>query len=109
MEAAVEYTTTSSSSSSSRFVGVLPVSRQLPNDLRKLALAYLYMVVVSFIESCMAVVSNIRLPDPKHYPPLDDVVFETLPFMPWAFRWAEIITLLMGVVLALVFVFHKHR
>lgn len=92
-----------------RFPGGVPVSRQLPNDLRKLGLSYAYMMLISFCECFMAVVSNIRLPDPKQYPPLPDVVFESLPFLPWAFHWAELIALLMGGTLIVIILFHKHR
>jgi hypothetical protein len=84
-------------------------SRQLPRELRKLGLSYAYMMLISFMECFTTVVVHIRLPDPSRYPPLPDVVLNSLPFLPWAFQAAEMTTILMFVSVATICLFHKHR
>jgi len=55
------------------------------------------------------VIVDTRVPDMKQYPPLPDLVLSNMPLIPWAFKFCEMIMLIMGVFLLTVIVFHKHR
>jgi len=72
-------------------------------------ISVLYAFTVFFVTSFVMVFVHDRVPDMKKYPPLPDIVLDNVPLIPWAFKMCEVTALILGVVLAIVLFFHKHR
>ncbi|KAL9644683.1 hypothetical protein ABK040_012337 [Willaertia magna] len=46
---------------------------------------------------------------PKNYPPLPDIVLDNVPLIPVAFQISELIAVILGSILFLIVILHKHR
>jgi hypothetical protein len=71
--------------------------------------AAIFAIAAAFVMSYVVVLVTARVPDPAKFPPLPDIVLDTLPPIAGAFAASEYI----GVVLTSIFVglmsFHRHR
>ncbi|KAH7720734.1 Sphingomyelin synthase-related 1 [Aphelenchoides avenae] len=77
--------------------------------LVKMMLAFTYCSLALLLTAFVMVVVHDRVPDMKTYPPLPDIVLDSLPLIPWAFEMCELIALMMTIALFTVLFFHKHR
>lgn len=75
----------------------------------KTVLAFLYVLVVSWITAFVMVIVHDRVPDMEKYPPLPDILLDNIPHIPWAFEMCELTGMVLLVVWCVVLVFHKHR
>lgn len=78
-------------------------------DLFKLTMAGLFLMVVSFLTSFTMTVVHERLPDPSLFPPLPDIILDSVPHIPWAFEAAEVLCLMLASTVAIICVFHSFR
>ncbi|CAB4000429.1 Sphingomyelin synthase-related 1, partial, partial [Paramuricea clavata] len=78
-------------------------------DTGRTLLAVVYCVMVLIITSLTMTVVHDRVPDMNRYPPLPDIFLDNMPLVPWAFYICELSASIMGFILALVIVMHKHR
>lgn len=69
----------------------------------------MYCVVVLIITALTMTVAHDRVPDMNRYPPLPDIFLDNLPLIPWAFYMTELSASIMGIILLLLVVMHKHR
>uniref|UniRef100_A0A915KJB0 SAM domain-containing protein n=1 Tax=Romanomermis culicivorax TaxID=13658 RepID=A0A915KJB0_ROMCU len=75
----------------------------------KTGLAALYCSISLLLTSFVMVIVHDRVPDMKTYPPLPDIVLDSIPLIPWAFQVCEILASALGFTWLLVLIFHKHR
>ena len=96
--------------------------------------AFLYVLVVSWLSAFVMVIVHDRVPDMERYPPLPDILLgesktvsslchflndfhtlfslpvpDNLPHIPWAFEMCELTGMVLMVLWSLVCIFHKHR
>lgn len=69
----------------------------------------LYSFFVFALTSFTMVLVNDRVPDMQRWPPLPDLFLDLLPYMPWAFDMCEVTALVLGLILLIILIFHKHR
>lgn len=79
------------------------------NNLQRGLVSALYALAVAFLTACTMTIVHDRVPDTSIYPPLPDLVLDNLPHIPWAFATAEIAILVLGVIMMLILILHKHR
>ncbi|KAA0189122.1 Sphingomyelin synthetase [Fasciolopsis buskii] len=75
----------------------------------KVLISALYLFVVAGITSFVMVIAHERLPDISKYPPLPDLLLDNLPYIDWAFEAAEWVGVVLGIVWAIILVFHRYR
>ena len=104
----------------------------------KTLLAFLYVLLVSWLTAFVMVIVHDRVPDMERYPPLPDLLLgeketslmfgrfalppcnvairclvsartDNLPHIPWAFEMCELCAMTLLVVWVTVCLFHKHR
>ena len=85
------------------------VSTNLEPEFIKLFVATFYLLFVLLLTTYTMVVVHDWVPNMDKYPPLPDIALDKIPYIPWAFEACEITTLIMGVILFIILVFHKHR
>jgi len=68
-----------------------------------------YVVLVAFITSFTMTVVHVRVPNQETFPPLPDIFLDNLPLIPWAFKLAEVIGMVLSIIFFVVLVLHKHR
>jgi len=85
------------------FVGTIRSDRKKTLSACLLALCTLYFC--SFI---ITIVDE-RLPDPKDFPPLPDLILDNVKQIPWAFSVTEKIMLIEVLTLITIIIFHRHR
>ncbi|XP_074647609.1 sphingomyelin synthase-related protein 1-like isoform X2 [Tubulanus polymorphus] len=84
-------------------------SRTLDPELWKTALSFMYGFLVFMLTSFVMVIVHDRVPDMNKYPPLPDIILDSLPYIPWAFELAELSALILGFMWCSILFFHKHR
>ncbi|XP_051578074.1 sphingomyelin synthase-related protein 1-like isoform X1 [Myxocyprinus asiaticus] len=84
-------------------------SGRLDPEYWKTALGALYAMLVCGVTSFVMVLVHERVPDMQMYPPLPDIFLESVPRIPWAFAMAEACGVVLGFILLLVLLMHKHR
>ncbi|TRY93681.1 hypothetical protein DNTS_029393 [Danionella cerebrum] len=84
-------------------------SGRLDPEYWKTALSALYAVLVCGVTSFVMVLVHERVPDMRTYPPLPDIFLDSVPRIPWAFAMAEACAVVLGSILMLVLLMHKHR
>jgi len=82
---------------------------QLKPERWKAVLAFLYVLMVSWLTAFVMVIVHDRVPDMETYPPLPDILLDNIPHIPWAFEMCEVSGMTLLVVWLLVVTFHKHR
>ena len=75
----------------------------------KLGIAVLYGLFVSWLTAVVMTVVHDRVPDMNKYPPLPDIILDSMPHVPWAFEMAEMAGMTLLTIWILVVIFHKHR
>ena len=78
-------------------------------DKARTLLAVVYCFMVLIITSLTMTVVHDRVPDMNRYPPLPDIFLDNMPLVPWAFYICELSASIMGFVLFMVIILHKHR
>ncbi|CAG0921533.1 unnamed protein product [Notodromas monacha] len=68
-----------------------------------------YFVLAILVTSVAVVVTELRVPDPKKYPPLPDIILENLRFIPWGLKAAEFAIMTLFLLFGFIFYIHKHR
>ena len=84
-------------------------SERLEPEYTKLIISFVYMFSVCLCTSLVMVVVHDRVPDTEKYPPLPDIVLDSMPLVPWAFQMCELTGLLLSTILFITLIFHKHR
>ncbi|KXJ17960.1 sphingomyelin synthase-related protein 1 [Exaiptasia diaphana] len=72
-------------------------------------LSFLYAFLVFCLTSFVMTVVHDRVPDMKKYPPLPDIVLDSVPLIPWAFMMCELTGIVLVSMWIAVLVLHKHR
>lgn len=75
----------------------------------KTLLAAGYCSISLLVTSFVMVIVHDRVPDMKMYPPLPDIVLDSIPLIPWAFQVCEVLACTLGIIWLVVLTFHKHR
>jgi len=75
----------------------------------KTLLAFLYVLLVSWVTAFVMVIVHDRVPDMEKYPPLPDIILDNVPHIPWAFQMCELTGMILFSLWVLVVLFHKHR
>ncbi|XP_074651667.1 sphingomyelin synthase-related protein 1-like [Tubulanus polymorphus] len=84
-------------------------SKNLDPELWKTALSFLYAFSVSLLNALIVVIVHNRIPDRNKYPPLPDILLDNIPYVPWAFKTAEIFAFTLSLMWFSILFFHKHR
>ncbi len=87
----------------------LTASSKLEPERWKALLAFLYVLVVSWLSAFTMVIVHDRVPDMEKYPPLPDLLLDSLPHIPWAFEMCEMAGMVLLTLWFVVILFHKHR
>ncbi|XP_021322761.2 sphingomyelin synthase-related protein 1 isoform X1 [Danio rerio] len=82
---------------------------RLDPEYWKTALGALYAMMVCGVTSFVMVLVHERVPDMRTYPPLPDIFLDSVPRIPWAFAMAEACAVVLGSMLMLVLLMHRHR
>uniref|UniRef100_A0A8B9GWT9 Sphingomyelin synthase-related protein 1 n=1 Tax=Astyanax mexicanus TaxID=7994 RepID=A0A8B9GWT9_ASTMX len=75
----------------------------------KTALIFVYVSLVFGMTSFIMVLVHEKVPDIHTYPPLPDIFLDSVPRIPWAFAMAEACAVILGCILLLTLLLHKHR
>ena len=78
-------------------------------DKGRTLLSIVYCFLVLIITALTMTVVHDRVPDMNRYPPLPDIFLDNMPLVPWAFYICELSASIMGFILAVVIILHKHR
>lgn len=79
------------------------------SDRKKTLLAFLLLACTIFFCSFIITIVDERLPDPKHFPPLPDLILENIEQIPWAFAVTEKIIVIEMTTLFTIILLHRHR
>ncbi|XP_032239989.2 uncharacterized protein LOC5514553 [Nematostella vectensis] len=72
-------------------------------------LSVLYAFLVFCLTSFVMTVVHDRVPDMKKYPPLPDIILDSVPLIPWAFTMCEFTGIVLWSMWVAVLFLHKHR
>lgn len=72
-------------------------------------LSVLYAFMVFCLTAFVMTVVHDRVPDMKKYPPLPDIILDSVPLIPWAFKMCEFTGIVLGSMWLTVLCLHKHR
>lgn len=84
-------------------------SSDLPTELWKTVLSFVYVFSVFLVTAFIMVVVHDRVPEMDKYPPLPDLFLDNMPYVPWAFDVCEMVGLVLCVIWFTILLFHKHR
>lgn len=79
------------------------------SDRKKTLSACLLALCTLYFCSFIITIVDERLPDPKNFPPLPDLILDNVKQIPWAFSVTEKILLIEVVTLITVILLHRHR
>jgi hypothetical protein len=79
------------------------------SDRKKTLSACLLALCTVYFCSFIITIVDERLPDPKIFPPLPDLILDNIKQIPWAFSVTEKIIVIEVLSLITVVVFHRHR
>ena len=79
------------------------------SDRKKTLAAFLLALCTVYFCSFIITIVDERLPDPRTFPPLPDLVLDNVKQIPWAFSVTEKIILIEMLTFATVIIFHRHR
>ncbi|KAL6478472.1 hypothetical protein MHYP_G00143070 [Metynnis hypsauchen] len=82
---------------------------RLEPEYWKTALIAVYVTLVFGITSFIMVLVHEKVPDIHTYPPLPDIFLDSVPRIPWAFAMAEGCAVVLGCMLLLTLLLHRHR
>ena len=75
----------------------------------KTLVAVLYCCCCFLITAYVMVCSAERAPERAKFPPLPDIVLDSLPYMPWAFEFSEYCVFLEIILVCFILAFHRYR
>ncbi|VDN56927.1 unnamed protein product [Dracunculus medinensis] len=78
-------------------------------SLFKLGIALSYCALSLLIAAFVMVYVHDRVPDMDHYPPLPDLLLDSIPKISWGFQVCEIIAIILFALWFMILFFHKHR
>lgn len=78
-------------------------------DRKKTLSAFLLALCTLYFCSFIITIVDERLPDPKKFPPLPDLVLDNVKQIPWAFAVTEKIIVIEMATLISILVLHRHR
>ena len=81
----------------------------IPLELWKTVLSFIYVFAVFMLTAFVMVVVHDRVPEMDKYPPLPDLFLDNMPHVPWAFDACELVGLTLGTMWFALLFFHKHR
>jgi hypothetical protein len=79
------------------------------SDRKKTLSACLLALCTLYFCSFIITIVDERLPDPKKFPPLPDLVLDNVKQIPWAFSVTEKIMLIEVLTLITIIILHRHR
>jgi hypothetical protein len=79
------------------------------SDRKKTLVAFILVLMAIYFCSFIITIVDERLPDPKNFPPLPDLILENIEQIPWAFAVTEKLILIEMSTLIIVILFHRHR
>ncbi|UJR28529.1 hypothetical protein I4U23_009766 [Adineta vaga] len=79
------------------------------SDRKKTLSACLLALSTVYFCSFIITIVDERLPDPKNFPPLPDLILDNVKQIPWAFSVTEKIILIEVLTLIMILVLHRHR
>ena len=79
------------------------------SERKKTLSAFLLAVITIYFCSFIITIVDERLPDPKTFPPLPDLILENIKQIPWAFAVTEKLILIEMITLLTVILLHRHR
>ena len=79
------------------------------SDKKKTFFAFLLALSTVFFCSFIITIVDERLPDPKNFPPLPDLILDNIQQIPWAFAVTEKLILLEISVLLIIVLLHRYR
>jgi hypothetical protein len=79
------------------------------SDRKKTLSAFLLVLSTVFFCSFIITIVDERLPDPKNFPPLPDLILENIEQIPWAFAVTEKLILIEMTTLIIVIILHRHK
>lgn len=82
---------------------------EIPPERWKTVLAFLYVLLVSWLTAFVMVIVHDRVPDMEKYPPLPDILLDNIPLIPGAFEMCELTGMVLMSLWTIVIIFHKHR
>ncbi len=88
---------------------VMRRSQMLEPEYIKLIISYIYMFSAFLLTSFVMVIVHDRVPDMEKYPPLPDIMLDSLPYIPWAFEMCEVTVIILTCTWMGILFFHKHR
>ncbi|XP_071496034.1 sphingomyelin synthase-related protein 1-like [Diadema antillarum] len=82
---------------------------KLEPEYVKTFLSFVYVFAVFLFTAFVMTIVHDRVPDMERYPPLPDIVLDSIPYIPWAFKACELCGVILGIFLSLILILHKHR
>jgi len=79
------------------------------SDRKKTLAAFILVLITIFFCSFIITIVDERLPDPKNFPPLPDLILENIEQIPWAFAVTEKLILIEMTTLIIVIILHRHK
>lgn len=79
------------------------------SDRKKTLVAFLLLLCTILFCSFIITIVDERLPDPKNFPPLPDIILDNIQEIPWAFSVTEKLILIEMTTLIIIIIFHRHR
>ncbi|CAF1163833.1 unnamed protein product [Rotaria sp. Silwood1] len=79
------------------------------SDRKKTLSAFLLAFCTLYFCSFMITIVDERLPDPRNFPPLPDLVLDNVKQIPWAFSVTEKIIVIEMATLITIIILHRHR
>ncbi|CAF1959634.1 unnamed protein product [Rotaria magnacalcarata] len=79
------------------------------SDRKKTLSAFLLAFCTLYFCSFVITIVDERLPDPRYFPPLPDLVLDNVKQIPWAFAVTEKIILIEMFTLISIIILHRHR
>lgn len=79
------------------------------SDRKKTLSAFLLVLCTIYFCSFIITIVDERLPDPKNFPPLPDLILENIEQIPWAFAVTEKLILVEMTTLFTIILLHRHK